>query len=102
MEEPLDVAALATRASLVAKEIRKSDAYPALIGGIAGGLAGALIAALIARGVASRSHAATTGSLNAAEKTVRSWSLREVAELLAIVAPLAKQVQAWYKAQRRE
>jgi hypothetical protein len=101
MEEPFDVEILAKRVRLVASEIRKSDLYPALIGGIAGGIAGALIAAVIARGVSARQTEGAPISRNSAASTSRGWSLREAAELMAIIAPLAKQAQAWYKTQRR-
>jgi hypothetical protein len=104
MEKQFDAQALTkvtsvmVRASEVAKQIRKSDAYPALVGGIAGGIAGALMAALIAgrRPPPQSSPISEGGSKNGG-----SWTAREVLQLLAIVASIAKQVQAWYKEQRK-
>lgn len=98
MEEPFDTQALMERASLVVKEIRKSEAYPAIIGGIAGGIAGALIAALIAGGRSRRSDVDTAAARASSRP---AWSLRDAAQLLTVVAALAKQAQTWYKEQRR-
>ena len=47
MDDQFDTQAMIVRAKVVAQQIRRSDAYPALIGGIAGGIAGALMAVLI-------------------------------------------------------
>ncbi|MBM3129074.1 MAG: hypothetical protein FJ009_10695 [Chloroflexi bacterium] len=97
MEEQFDAHALMTRAQLVAREIRKSDAFPALIGGIAGGIAGALMAALIAGRIASARE-----SVAPREKVAPKfdWSARELMQLATVIAPLVKQIQAWAKAQR--
>ena len=94
MEEQLDTQAMLERAKLVAQQIRQSEAYPALIGGIAGGIAGALMAALIAGRIA-----APRGEDKPREKESRksNWSLRELVQLATVVASLAKQVQAWSK-----
>ena len=92
MNKQFDAQAMMMRVGEVARQIRKSDAYPALVGGIAGGIAGALMAAIIAgrRPPPQPSPASGRGQ-------GRGWSLREVVQLLTVVAPLAKQVQAWYK-----
>jgi len=95
MEDQFDAQALMVRVNAVAKEIRKSEAYPALIGGIAGGIAGALMAALIA----GRRPAVQSTPTN--DRGGRGWSLREVVQLITVVASLAKQVQAWSKEQRK-
>jgi len=97
MDEQFNTQALMLHAQLVAQQIRRSEAYPALIGGIAGGIAGALMAALIAGRMASRRAADTPR-----EKESRhfDWSLREVAQLATVVAALAKQIQAWSKERR--
>jgi hypothetical protein len=100
MEEPFDIRPLATRARLVLKEAQKSSAFPALIGGIAGGVAGALIAAIISRSIATRNTSSSEYQRTASDHRA-SWSFRELAELLAIIGPLAKQLQGWYKAQRK-
>ena len=104
MEKQFDAQALTkvtsvmVRAGEVAQQIRKSDAYPALVGGIAGGIAGALMAALIAgRRPPPQPSPASTGE----GRGGGSWTVREVLQLLTVVAPIAKQVQAWYKEQRK-
>jgi hypothetical protein len=94
MEDQFDTQTMIVRAKVVAQQIRRSDAYPALIGGIAGGIAGALMAALIAGRVAPRRSADTPR-----EKESRQfeWSLREVAQLATVLTALVKQIQTWYK-----
>lgn len=99
MEEQFDAQALMARAGAITKEIRKSDAYPALMGGIAGGIAGALMAAIIAGRVSSRG---VEPSSHAVKESRGGWSLREIAQLLTAVVSLAKQVEAWYKEQGRK
>ena len=96
MAEQFDAQGFLMRANEVAKEIRKSEAYPAILGGIAGGIAGALMAAIIA---GRRSSSSPPASVNA--KSESNWALRDVAQLIAVIAPIAKQVQAWYKEQKR-
>lgn len=98
MQQQFDSRELMARAGEVAKEIRKSDAYPALIGGIAGGVAGALIAAIVAGRVAS--HAADS-SPSGAKETRGGWALKDAVQLLTVVATLARQVQAWMKEQKK-
>lgn len=97
MEEQFDAQALMDRISELTAEIRRSDAYPAIVGGIAGGIAGALMAVLIAGRFASRRLAAE-GSANAssAKESRRRWSPREIVELATVVASLVKQARQWY------
>ena len=94
MDDQFDTQTMIVRAKVVAQQIRRSDAYPALIGGIAGGIAGALMAALIAGRVVPR-----RGEDAPREKESRKveWSLREVAQLATVLTPLMKQIQMWYK-----
>ena len=84
------------RISDAAKKIRQSEAYPAVLGAIAGGIAGALVAALIAGMLSSRRGSSANGSADAgaAKSNGRGgWSPRDVLELLAVGAGLAKQVR---------
>ena len=98
MQQQFDGREFMARAGVVAKEIRKSDAYPALVGGMAGALAGALIAAIVA-GRASSRH---VNEESRASKDGRGgWALRDVMQLLTVGATLAKQVQTWMKEQEK-
>ncbi len=98
MQQQFDGRALIERASEAAREIRKSDAYPALVGGIAGGIAGALMAAIIAGRVTSRSADSESSGAKASRG---GWSVRDLVQLLTIAATLAKQVQVWLKEQEK-
>ena len=98
MQQQFDGRELMERAGAVVKEIRKSDAYPAVIGGLAGGLAGALIAAIIA-GRASRSTSAASSNVKDGHG---GWALRDLVQLLTVGATLAKQVQSWMKEQEKK
>ncbi len=108
-QQQMDPQALMSRAGDIAKEIRRSEAYPALLGGIAGGIAGGLIAAIIA-GRASSGR--VTSARNVVADTVASikkesqaqdggWSVREVIQLATVLAGLAKQVQAMIEERRQ-
>ena len=94
MDDQFDTQTMIVRAKVVAQQIRRSDAYPALIGGIAGGIAGALMAALIAGRVAPRR---SEDAPREKESRKVEWSLREVAQLATVLTPLMKQIQMWYK-----
>lgn len=94
MDERIDTRMVLARAGELVKAIRKSEAYPALIGGIAGGIAGALMAAIIAGRRPPPQPSSVDGG---GSKGGGGWSPREIVQLLAIAASLAKQVQAWYK-----
>ena len=98
MEQQFDSRELLARAGEVAKEIRKSEAYPALIGGVAGACAGALIATMIAGRAASR----RADSASSAKESRGSWALKDLVQLLTVVATLARQVQAWMKEQEKK
>jgi glycerol uptake facilitator-like aquaporin len=98
MQQRLDAPEMMTRVGEVAKEFRKSDVYPAVVGGIAGGIAGALIAAVIA----SRGSSPRADSFKPAKDTRGRWSIREVLSLATIVASLARQAQALLKEQEKE
>jgi hypothetical protein len=82
------------------KEVRQSEMYPALVGGIAGGLAGALmaviVAALFSRGRAAPAEPSEPKAIRAAGP---SWSLRDIVDLIAVGMSLARQVQDWRKGQ---
>ncbi len=97
MEEKFDAQAMMERAGLIVKEIRKSEAYPAILGAVAGGIAGALIAAIIAGGRSSRR--AEGESLKATARP--SWSSRDLIQLATVVTALVKQAQSWYREQKR-
>ncbi len=94
MDDQFDTQALLVRAQVVAQQIRRSEAFPALIGGIAGGIAGALMAVMIAGRVAARRDDAAPRKK---ESPKFAWSPREVVQLATVVASLAKQIQAWSK-----
>ena len=94
MEERTNAKELLARVSAVMKELKKSDAYPAVVGGIAGGLAGALMAVIIA----GRSPSRSAEKIIAAPPQSRGGiAVRDLAQLLTVIAPLIKQVQAWLK-----
>ena len=94
-EKQLDIQEVMARAGDVLAELKKSDAYPAVVGGIAGGLAGALMAVIIAG--RSPAHPAEKKVAIAQPESRGGVSMRDIAQLLAVIAPLAKQVQAWLK-----
>jgi hypothetical protein len=98
MDDQFDTQTMIVRAQVIAQQIRRSEAYPALVGGIAGGIAGALMAALIAGRVAGHREKAAP---HETESRKFEWSLREVAQLATVVASLAKQVQAWSKDRKK-
>ncbi len=100
MEPQTNAEEMLARVSEVAKEIRKSDAYPAIIGGIAGGVAGALMAAMIASRVAPRS--AAPASEASATKTSRpGLSAQDLMQLVTVIASLARQVQGFVQEQKK-
>lgn len=101
MEDSFDPQAMMQRAGTLARVIRESEAYPALIGGVAGGIAGALMAVIIAGRMTSSRRGAIEESLNLKAEGRGGWSLREAVQLATVVATLAKQAQAWYQEQKR-
>ncbi len=94
MEERMDAQELIGRIGDVLAELKKSDAYPAVVGGIAGGLAGALMAVIIA----GRSPARPAEKPAPAQSESRGgFAVRDLVQLVTVLAPLAKQAQAWLK-----
>ena len=102
MEQQLDGQAMLERAGEIAKQVRKSDAYPAIAGALAGVIAGGVVAALVAGRVASSRRARAAEVANVTDQVEdRSWNLREIVELAAIAAGILKQVQEWYQERQR-
>lgn len=97
MEEQFDARAMVQRAGEVAKEIRKSEAYPVIVAGVAGGIAGALMAAIIAW----RRPSPKPSPVNDAAEQGKAWSIRDLVQLLTVVATLGRQVQAWLNEQKK-
>lgn len=96
-QQQFDTQGALERVGVLAKEIRRSEAYPALLGGIAGGIAGALMAVLIAGRVASSKRVEKDSDAEPKKK----WSTREIVQLATVVAALAKQVQSWNEERKR-
>ena len=102
MQERFDTEMMVERAREIAQDIRASEAYPAILGGIAGGIAGALMAALIASRVAPREPSpqpSPVGDRRGGERA--GFDIRQAVELLAVVAGLVKQAREWYSQERR-
>lgn len=98
MEKEFDAQVMMERARVLAAEIRKSEAYPAILGAVAGGIAGALMAAIIAGGRSAR----RTGDEKTLGTSARpGWSPRDFVQLATVVAGLAKQFQTWSQEQKR-
>ncbi|MCX7837832.1 MAG: hypothetical protein N2559_00010 [Anaerolineae bacterium] len=100
MQKQLDVQTIVTRVQLVTRTLRQSEAYPAILGGVAGGIAGALMAVLIAGRIARRdttreADASRESSPTTKEKPRFDLSVRELVQLVTILASLVKQIQAW-------
>ncbi len=97
MQQQFDAPEMITRVGKVAKEIRKSEAYPVIVAAVAGGIAGALMATIIAgrRPSPKPSPVADEGGHG------KGWALRDVVQLLTVGGTLARQVQAWLKKQEK-
>jgi len=96
MQEQWDAQRVAARVQGIARVIRQSEVYPALVGGMAGGIAGALMAVWIAGRLAARNQ--TPREPHRESKGSRfDLSVREAIQLVTIVASLIKQIQAWAK-----
>ncbi len=82
----------------LARRVRKSEAYPAILGAIAGGIAGAFIALLIT-GMRSAGRSANSAETTAPTQARArgGWTPREVVELLTVGAAIAKQAREWYR-----
>ncbi len=112
MEQQPDAQQVLQRVGEVAQAIRKSEAFPALVGGLVGGAVTALIAVLIAsRALASRravaEPAVEPAAARAAERPpartawLASWTLKDLAQLISVAAPLVKQATEVYKARQK-
>ena len=99
MQERFDTEMMAERAREIVQDIRASEAYPAILGGIAGGIAGALMATLIASRAAR--HDPPPASERHAAPSRASFDMRQAVELLAVFAGLVKQVREWYSQERK-
>lgn len=99
MQERLNPEMLVEQAKDIAREIRKSEAYPAILGGIAGGIAGALMASSIASRFAPRPE--PPAAEPQAERGHSGFDIRQAVELLVVVAGLVKQAREWYSQERR-
>lgn len=100
MEKEFDAQAMMERVQVLVGEVRKSEAYPAILGALAGGVAGALMAALIAGGrSARRADGELPKTLGASARP--GWSPRDFVQLATVVAGLAKQFQAWSQEQKK-
>ncbi|MBI5030757.1 MAG: hypothetical protein HZB51_09535 [Chloroflexi bacterium] len=97
-EREFNTQGLTTRVSEVAKELRKSEAYPAIVGGVAGGIAGAMMAAIIAGRKASV-RPQVDATIEASPRSRFNVSVKDMMQLMTVVAALAKQVQSWKKKQ---
>jgi type II secretory pathway component PulF len=97
MEEQFDARAMMERVGEVTKEFRKSEVYPVVVAGIVGGIAGALMATIIA---GRRSPPKPSPAKDEAQQA-KGWSIRDLVQLLTVLATLARQVQAWMKEQKK-
>lgn len=98
MEQRFDAEMMIERAREVGREIRQSEAYPAIIGGIAGGIAGALMATMIASRYAPRSE--LSPSPLPSPKGRGGLPARDMVALLGVAAGLVKQAREWYYQER--
>lgn len=99
-ERTMDLEGMPARVGEIAQMVRKSEAYPAILGAVAGGIAGALIATIIAGRASSRSSYSAS-QVDTDEKT-RTWSLREIVQFATIAAAVVRQISAWIEERRGE
>ncbi len=106
--QQFDSDAFMGRVSVLADRVRSSNAYPALVAGLAGAVAGAIVATLIASRVSRRAlprSVEKTVEQVAEKKTEKEsgkgWTAREIVQMATIGVTLLKQVQDWY-AQRQQ
>ncbi len=102
MDQPFDTQAAVVRAGELASQVRKSEMYPALIGGIAGGVAGALMAAIIAGRVSSPRPTVHVSTAAGKETQGKGWTAREIIQLATVVATLFRQIQAFAREQKHQ
>jgi len=102
MQERLNPEMMVERAKEIAQDIRASEAYPAILGGIAGGIAGALMAALIASRFAPRERSPQPAPDDDKRGSGRAgFDIRHAVELLTVVTALVKQARDWYSQERK-
>ncbi len=108
--QQFDSDAFMGRVSVLADRVRSSNAYPALIAGLAGAAAGAIMATLIASRVSRRAlpRSVEKAVEQVAEKKSekekeagQGWTAREIVQLATIGVTLLRQAQDWY-AQRQQ
>lgn len=103
MQQQFDAEGMLIRAGEVWKLVRRSDAFPAVMGGVAGGIAGALMAVIISGRVASRR---TVQVVETAEGEIKekgfNLNARDLVQLVTTVAGLARQVQAWSRERQND
>ncbi len=97
MQQQMDAREVMERVGEVAREFRKSEAYPVVVAGISGGVAGALMATLIA----GRRRSLESARVADEGTQKKSWALRDVIQLATVIATLGRQVQAWIKEQEK-
>ncbi len=101
MEQRFDSEVMIERARELGHAIRESEAYPAIIGGIAGGIAGALMATIIASQYAPRESRSESQSSSQSSPSARGgMATRDMVQLLGVIAGLVKQVREWYYRER--
>ncbi len=98
MEDRFDSQLMIERAREIGREIRQSDAFPAIIGGIAGGIAGALMATIIVSRYTSRTEPESSPPSSSSRKG--GIAARDMVQLLGVVAGLVKQAREWYYQER--
>lgn len=101
-EQPFDLEGMLGRAGEIARELRRSDAYPAIAGAVAGGIAGALMAIIIAGRATSSRRALPERATSAVREMTEGWTARDVVQLATIVAGLGRQAQEWMASRKRE
>jgi len=101
MEKQFDAQEFMERANVLLKEIRKSESYPVIAGGVAGGIAGALMAIIVAGMFAPRRSKSEPLASDGPVTSRAAWSPKDVVQLATVFAGLAQQIQAWYKERRR-
>jgi NH3-dependent NAD+ synthetase len=101
MEQQIDAQGVITRADELTRQVRRSEAYPAIVGGIAGGVAGALMAAIIARRVSSQRPDIQVSTPIVKETQSKGLTMRDAVQLVAVMAGLVRQIQSLSKEQNR-
>ncbi len=107
--QQFDRDAFVGRVNVLADRVRSSNAYPALVAGLAGAAAGAIMATLIASRVSRRAlpRSVEKAVEQVAEKkwekdSGQGWTAREIVQLATIGVTLLKQVQDWYARRQQD